>query len=157
MDRFAIEVDVDGVLTVDTRKITLGPLPIALGQPGILPPRVENGCIVTAAAPLPRPLARPLRRRDGGAARGADRSAGATGWTWCAARSTPGSIPPIPSRTPAVAALVGGGLWTVVAAGVLFQPAPPDWPGYLLEVVPTATLAVAFLFVAVARVRPSIG
>ncbi len=45
MDRFAIEVDVDGVLTVDTRKITLGPLPIALGQPGILPPRVENGCI----------------------------------------------------------------------------------------------------------------
>ncbi len=57
--------------------------------------------------------------------------------------------PPIPSRTPAIAALVGGGLWTVVAAGVLFQPAPPDWPGYLLEVVPTATLAVAFLFVAV--------
>ena len=45
MDRFAIEVDAAGVLTVDTRRITLGPLPVALGQPGILPPRVEDGCI----------------------------------------------------------------------------------------------------------------
>lgn len=57
--------------------------------------------------------------------------------------------PPTPSRTPAVASLVGGGLWTVVAAGVLFQPTPPDWPGYLLEVVPVAVVAVAFLAVAV--------
>jgi len=24
---------------------TLGPLPIALGQPGVIPPRVANGCI----------------------------------------------------------------------------------------------------------------
>lgn len=45
MDRFSIEVDSAGVLTVDTRRITLGPLPVALGQPGILPPRVENGCV----------------------------------------------------------------------------------------------------------------
>jgi cytochrome b6-f complex iron-sulfur subunit len=44
MDRFAIEVDATGVLTVDTGKIKLGPLPVALGQPGIIPPRVENGC-----------------------------------------------------------------------------------------------------------------
>ncbi|MGZ8502582.1 MAG: hypothetical protein ACXWW6_06995 [Candidatus Limnocylindrales bacterium] len=57
--------------------------------------------------------------------------------------------PPTPSRAPAVAALFGGGLWTVVAAGVLFQPTPPDWPGYLLEVVPIALVAVAFLWVAV--------
>lgn len=56
--------------------------------------------------------------------------------------------PPTPSRTPAIAALVGGGLWTVVAAWVLFQPTPPDWPGYLLEVVPVAGVAVAFLSVA---------
>lgn len=56
--------------------------------------------------------------------------------------------PPTPSRTPAVAALVGGGLWTVVAAGILFQPTPPDWPGYLLEVVPMAAVAVACLSVA---------
>jgi cytochrome b6-f complex iron-sulfur subunit len=44
MDRFAIEVDADGVLTVDTGVITLGPLPVALGDPGIIPPRVEGGC-----------------------------------------------------------------------------------------------------------------
>jgi hypothetical protein len=45
MDRFAVEVDADGVLTIDTSKITLGPLPVALGQPGIILPRVENGCV----------------------------------------------------------------------------------------------------------------
>ncbi len=45
MDRFAVTVDDQGVLTVDTSHITLGPLPIALGQPGVIPPRVENGCI----------------------------------------------------------------------------------------------------------------
>lgn len=45
MDRFAIEVDAAGVLTVDTTHITLGPLPVALGQPGIIGPRVEDGCI----------------------------------------------------------------------------------------------------------------
>ena len=56
--------------------------------------------------------------------------------------------PPTPSRIPAVAALVGGGLWTLVAAGVVFQPAPPDWPGYLAEAVPLALVAVAFLLVA---------
>jgi len=45
MDRFAVAVDADGVLTVDTSHLTLGPLPIALGQPGVIPPRVENGCV----------------------------------------------------------------------------------------------------------------
>jgi hypothetical protein len=44
MDRFAVEVSPDGVLTIDTRQITLGPLPVALGQPGVLLPRVANGC-----------------------------------------------------------------------------------------------------------------
>jgi cytochrome b6-f complex iron-sulfur subunit len=44
MDRFAIEVDAQGVLTIDTSVVTLGPLPVALGQPGIIPPLVENGC-----------------------------------------------------------------------------------------------------------------
>jgi hypothetical protein len=44
MDRFAIDVDSDGVLTVDTGTVTLGPLPVALGDPGIIPPRVEGGC-----------------------------------------------------------------------------------------------------------------
>lgn len=45
MDRFSIAVDRDGVLTIDTGKITLGPLPVALGQPGIIPPRTPTGCI----------------------------------------------------------------------------------------------------------------
>ena len=45
MDRFAIRVAGDGVLTVDTGKITLGPLPVAVGQPGIIPPRTPTGCI----------------------------------------------------------------------------------------------------------------
>ena len=45
MDRFAASVDSDGVLTLDTGKITLGPLPIALGQPGIIPPKSPTGCL----------------------------------------------------------------------------------------------------------------
>lgn len=45
MDRFSASVDGSGVLTLDTGKITLGPLPVALGQPGIIPPRTPTGCI----------------------------------------------------------------------------------------------------------------
>jgi cytochrome b6-f complex iron-sulfur subunit len=45
MDRFSASVDGAGVLTLDTGKITLGPLPVALGQPGIIPPRTPTGCI----------------------------------------------------------------------------------------------------------------
>jgi hypothetical protein len=45
MDRFSATVDADGVLTLDTGKITLGPLPIALGQPGLIPPKSPTGCI----------------------------------------------------------------------------------------------------------------
>jgi len=44
-DRFSESVDGEGVLTLDTGKITLGPLPVALGQPGIIPPRTPTGCI----------------------------------------------------------------------------------------------------------------
>jgi Rieske Fe-S protein len=44
MDRYAVEVDAGGSLTIDTGTVTLGPLPVALGQPGIIPPRVERGC-----------------------------------------------------------------------------------------------------------------
>jgi hypothetical protein len=56
--------------------------------------------------------------------------------------------PPAPSRVPAIAALVGGGLWTVAAAAVVFQPAPPDWPGYIVEIVGLALVAAGFLLVA---------
>ncbi|TMF34113.1 MAG: Rieske 2Fe-2S domain-containing protein [Chloroflexi bacterium] len=45
MDRFPIEVDGAGVLTVDTSRVVLGPLPVVLGQPGLIPPRVPNGCV----------------------------------------------------------------------------------------------------------------
>jgi cytochrome b6-f complex iron-sulfur subunit len=45
MDRFGVSVDGEGALTIDTGKITLGPLPVALGQPGIIPPRTPTGCI----------------------------------------------------------------------------------------------------------------
>ena len=45
MDRFSIKVEADGSLVVDTSKITLGPLPIAVGQPGIIPPKSPVGCI----------------------------------------------------------------------------------------------------------------
>ena len=45
MDRFSGTVDADGVLTLDTGKITLGPLPVALGQPGIIPPKSPTGCL----------------------------------------------------------------------------------------------------------------
>jgi hypothetical protein len=44
MDRFAIRVDAEGVLFVDNTKVTLGPLPVALGLPGVIAPLVENGC-----------------------------------------------------------------------------------------------------------------
>jgi cytochrome b6-f complex iron-sulfur subunit len=45
MDRFSATVDPAGILTLDTGKITLGPLPVAVGQPGIIPPRTPTGCI----------------------------------------------------------------------------------------------------------------
>ena len=45
MDRFAVEVDDMGVLTIDTATVIKGPQPIELGQPGLIPPRAPNGCI----------------------------------------------------------------------------------------------------------------
>ena len=44
MDRFPIEVDEHGVLTIDTREVIRGPAPKALGEPGVIPPRVTGGC-----------------------------------------------------------------------------------------------------------------
>jgi cytochrome b6-f complex iron-sulfur subunit len=45
MDRFSVKVASDGSLTIDTSKRTLGPLPVAVGQPGIIPPKSPVGCI----------------------------------------------------------------------------------------------------------------
>lgn len=55
--------------------------------------------------------------------------------------------PPTPSLAPMLGALLGGGLWTVIATAVLVQPAPPDWPGYLAEIVPLAVVAAVCLLV----------
>jgi hypothetical protein len=56
--------------------------------------------------------------------------------------------PPTPSRVPVIAALAGGGLWTVASAAVVFQPTPPDWPGYIAEIVGLALVAAGCLLVA---------
>jgi len=56
--------------------------------------------------------------------------------------------PATPSRVPAGTALVGGGLWTVAAAGVITQPTPADWPGYTADILWLALLAAGFLLVA---------
>ena len=45
LDRFPGVVSEDGVLTVNTAKINLGPLPVALGQPGLIGPKSPTGCI----------------------------------------------------------------------------------------------------------------
>jgi cytochrome b6-f complex iron-sulfur subunit len=45
LDRFAASVSPDGILTVNTGKITLGPLPVALGQPGLIPGKSPTGCL----------------------------------------------------------------------------------------------------------------
>ncbi len=45
MDRFSATVHGDGTLELDTGKITLGPLPVTLGQPGLIPPKSPTGCL----------------------------------------------------------------------------------------------------------------
>ena len=45
MDRFGVIVQEDGTLVLNTSKITLGPLPVALGQPGLEPSKSPTGCI----------------------------------------------------------------------------------------------------------------
>ncbi len=57
--------------------------------------------------------------------------------------------PPEPSHLPALSALLGGGIWTMIAARVASQSVQPDWPGYLIEVVPLALVSAVFLLVAV--------
>lgn len=53
------------------------------------------------------------------------------------------------SRWPAAAALLSGGLWTIAGVAVVGQPAPPDWPGYLIDVLPLTVVAVAAGLVAI--------
>jgi len=46
------------------------------------------------------------------------------------------------ARIPALAGLIAGGSWTWAATNVAGQPAPPDWPGYTIDVLPLAIVAV---------------
>ena len=57
--------------------------------------------------------------------------------------------PPVPSRIPAVAAIAAGGVWTVWSLLILTGPAPPDWPGYVEEMLLSALAVVAVLVLAV--------
>ena len=58
--------------------------------------------------------------------------------------------PPVPSRIPAVAAIAAGGVWTAWSLLILTAPAPPDWPGYVQEMLLSALAVVAVLVLAVA-------
>ena len=48
------------------------------------------------------------------------------------------------TRVAGPAALVGGGLWTIAGVAVVGQATPPDWPGYLIDVLPMNVAAIAF-------------
>jgi hypothetical protein len=60
--------------------------------------------------------------------------------------------PAEPSLVPGLAAVIGGGLWILATAPITALPAPPDWPGYLLESLPVAVIAVICLTVALVGV-----
>jgi hypothetical protein len=46
--------------------------------------------------------------------------------------------PAAPSALPWIAAILGGALWIAAGLAVALQPVPPDWPGYLIEMIPIA-------------------
>jgi hypothetical protein len=57
--------------------------------------------------------------------------------------------PAQPSLVPGLSAVLGGGLWILGSAPIAALPTPPDWPGYLLDSLPLAIVAVAALAIAV--------
>jgi hypothetical protein len=57
--------------------------------------------------------------------------------------------PAEPSIVPAFASLSGGAMWTATALVIASQPIAPDWPGYVYEALPLATIGVLCLAVAV--------
>jgi hypothetical protein len=58
--------------------------------------------------------------------------------------------PAQPSLVPGLSAVLAGGMWILAAAPIAALPTPPDWPGYLLDSLPLAVVAVLALTVAVA-------
>ncbi len=57
--------------------------------------------------------------------------------------------PAEPSLVPGLAAVLGGGLWILGAVPIAALPTPPDWPGYFLDSLPVAIVAVAILTIAI--------
>lgn len=57
--------------------------------------------------------------------------------------------PDRPSWLPAYASLAGGAMWTSGALVVLGQAAPPDWPGYVVDMLPTALAGATALLLAI--------
>lgn len=57
--------------------------------------------------------------------------------------------PSRPSMVPVLAAIAAGGLASAHAIALAAQPVPLDWPGYLIDALPLAILAVALLVPAV--------
>lgn len=53
------------------------------------------------------------------------------------------------SRLAAAAALLSGAMWTIAGVAVVGQPAPPDWPGYLVEILPLTVVAAVAGLIAV--------
>jgi hypothetical protein len=65
--------------------------------------------------------------------------------------------PDRPSWLPAYVSLAGGALWTSGALVVLAQPAPPDWPGYVVDMLPNALAGAALLLLAIMGVWLRLG
>jgi hypothetical protein len=65
--------------------------------------------------------------------------------------------PDRPSWLPAYASLAGGALWTSGAVVVLAQPVAPDWPGYVVDMLPNALAGVTALLLAIVGVWLRLG
>jgi hypothetical protein len=64
--------------------------------------------------------------------------------------------PRMPPAIPVAGAVVAGIAWAIAGVVSVAQPAPPDWPGYLLETLPIALIgAVAAMWVVLAAGRRS--
>ena len=57
--------------------------------------------------------------------------------------------PAEPSLVPGLSAVLGGGLWVLATGPIAALPTPPDWPGYVLDSLPLAIVAVVVLTIAV--------
>lgn len=57
--------------------------------------------------------------------------------------------PPQRSVVPGLLAISGGAAWTVAALAIVTLPVLPDWPGYLVDVVPLNGVAIVLLLGAV--------